>query len=268
MRKALVVVGLVIIVLGAGFLWMERGFLKTLWGKIFREQVKGYTPAKTPNEALDKFREACKDRDYHAAASYCTGDYLEQIDKAADPASELGKQIDALAGLMDDRGVPSKDTKDCLKLLDPFPSNFDVLDVKMADDGETATATIKELEVPELGWNSVIVKLRNKAWCKEGSSEDIFRSLSRGIFEGTPPKLTPPTTVKLKAERQGDEKIWKIDFKVTPQLRKSVGRLCDRYRNYVTGIEKIRGELRSKQIITEDDLEAKMKNTIAGAGGE
>jgi hypothetical protein len=267
MRKALVIVGLVIIVLGAGFLWMEKGALKALWGKIFREQVKGYTPAKTPNEALDKFREACKDRDYNVAASYCTGPYLEQISKAADPASELGKQVDALSGLIDDRGINSKDSKDCLRVLDPFPSSFDVLEVK--EEGDTATATIKEQEVPHDGWDvAVILKLRSKAWCKEGSSEDIFRALSRNILPGTAPARTPPTKIKLKAEGEGDQKHWKIEFPVTPQLRKSVGRLCDRHRNYVQGIEKVRMMLRSKEIITEDDLEAKLKNTIAGAGAE
>jgi hypothetical protein len=260
MRKALVLVGLVIIVLGAGFLWMEKGALKALWGKIFREQVKGYTPAKTPNEALDKFREACKDRDYNVAASYCTGPYLEQISKAADPASELGKQVDALRDLMDDRGVPSKMTKDCLKVLDPFPSNFDVAELK--EEGDTATATIKEQEVPAGGWDSVIHELGARSWCK---NEDIFRALSRNILPGTPPALTRPTVIKLKAEGEGDQRHWKIEFPVTPQLRKSVGRLCDRHRNYVQGIEKVRMMLRSKEIITQEDLEAKMANTIVGA---
>jgi hypothetical protein len=221
---------------------------------------KGPTPAKTPNEALDKFREACKERDYKAAASYCTGPYLEQIDKAAEPASELGKQVDALRDIMDDHDVPSKDTKECLRLLDPFPSNFDVLEIK--EDGDTATATIRELDVPEGGWDSVIVKLRGKAWCK---NDDIFRSISRGILPSTPPNSTRPTKIKLKAEEKGDQRTWKIDFPVTPQLRKSVGRLCDRHRNYEKDMEKVRLMIRTKEIITQEDLEAKMKNVIAGA---
>src|SRR5262245_18526933 len=36
------------------------------------------TPAKSPDEALKKFREAVKVRDYEAAAGYCGGEYGEQ----------------------------------------------------------------------------------------------------------------------------------------------------------------------------------------------
>ena len=45
--------------------------------KWFRT-AEGFTAAKTPNEALDKFRDAIKKRDYETAATYCGGDYAEQ----------------------------------------------------------------------------------------------------------------------------------------------------------------------------------------------
>jgi hypothetical protein len=262
MRKALVVIGIIIVVAVGGWLWFfKKPEIQKEIEKFKEEQVEGFTPAKTPNEAFEKFREACKKRNYKAAAKYCTGNYLEQIDKAAEPASKLGEECDKLRDSMELReGVPSKMTKECLKLLDPFPSNFNVLDVK--EDGDTATATIQELEVPEGGWDAVVASLHAHAWVK---NDDIFRALCRNILSGKPPKLTPPTKIKLKAEGEGDKRCWKIEFPVTPALRKAVDHLCDRSQNYCKGIEKVRMMLRTKEIITQEDLEAKMKNTINGA---
>jgi hypothetical protein len=253
MRKALVLVGLLIVVAVGGYLWFfKRGEIQEKGKQIYEEEVKGYTPAKTPNEALVKFREACKNHDYKAASRYCTGEYLELIDGAAEPARELAKEAEALSGLIDDRGIDSKMTKQCMKLLEPFPSNFDVLQLKT--DGDTATAVLQEQEVPEGGWQPVIYDIIRHNWVK---NPRIFRSLSEGIL--------PVSKVKLKAEMQGDEKVWKIEFPVTDLLRKNVGRVKDKYKNYVTGLDKVRMEVRTKQIITREDLEAKMVNTMSGA---
>jgi hypothetical protein len=219
-----------------------------------RAEVKGYTPGKTPNEALDKFREACKNHDYKAAARYCTGEYLEQIDKAAEPASELGKEAEALTDVIDRYGIDSKMTKDCMKLLEPFPSNFDIVEVKA--DGDTATAVIKEAEVPPGGWGPVIRDLMAHKWMKNPT---ICRSLSRGVL------MDPPARIELVAVQEGGQKVWKIKFPVTPDLRQSVGRLCDKWKNYKQGLEKVKLMVRSKEIITREDLEAKMANTMSGA---
>jgi hypothetical protein len=249
MRKALVVVGLVIIVLGVGFLWFQRGVLAELWGKLFREQVKGYTPAKTPNEALSKFREACKDRDYKSASMYCGGPYYEHITRAAEPASKLGEEIDALQNIMDKFEVPSKLTKDALRLLDPFPSNFDVKDVK--EDGDKATAVIVETE--PFNPSATLIELKTHSWYKNPA---IFRSLSRDVFG---------RKIELRAEGDGDQRIWKIYFPVHPELPTTVGRLVDKQQNYTRGLEKIKTRIRAKDIITKDELEAEMKNTLNGA---
>ena len=61
--------------------------------------VKGYTGAKDPAQAMDKFREAIHNRDYKSASYYCTKNYAEMLKKSHDNASELGSTIDNIASI-------------------------------------------------------------------------------------------------------------------------------------------------------------------------
>ncbi len=83
MRKLIVQVAALLLITGVAYLGLfQRQAVMGLF-KQARLNAKGYTPAKSPEEALDRFRKAVKDRDYEAAASYCGGDFVEQINKAA-----------------------------------------------------------------------------------------------------------------------------------------------------------------------------------------
>ncbi len=103
--------------------------------KWFR-QAMGLGPAKTPTEALDRFREAVKKRDYATAAEFCDTDYREQVLKVAKSARKLGEAIDSLVYNMDKHGVNSKKTLHMLRLLEPFPKTFKVVDVKESEGGK------------------------------------------------------------------------------------------------------------------------------------
>ena len=49
-------------------------------------KARGFTPAKSPNDALDKFKQAIEKRDYQAASLYLSGDYKEWFDKGRSDA--------------------------------------------------------------------------------------------------------------------------------------------------------------------------------------
>jgi hypothetical protein len=88
------------------------------------QTVSGYTPAKTPMEAMDKFRDAIQARKYKFAASYCTKPYAEQLERVADGAAQLGEEIDRIEKYADNKGIKSEKLGYLLHQLDPFPKNF------------------------------------------------------------------------------------------------------------------------------------------------
>src|SRR5437879_12435811 len=105
MRNFAVMIALLVIVGGGLYiaLFKRDWFSKTV-SDVTRE-AKGYTAAQTPQEAIDKFRDAIKSRDYESAATYCGPEYAEQMRKGAKAAKELGEGIDDLLHAMDKHGV-------------------------------------------------------------------------------------------------------------------------------------------------------------------
>ncbi len=88
------------------------------------QTVTGYTPAKTPTEAMDKFREAVLARKYKAAAIYCTKPYADLLERSADNAAELGFAIDKVRDYGQSKGFKTDKMAFVLHFLDPFPKNF------------------------------------------------------------------------------------------------------------------------------------------------
>ena len=96
--------------------------------------AEGYNAAKTPDEARDKFRTAVKDRDYEAAAVYCTADYADQLRRGAIAATALAKAIDNLEHQMEVNGVKSDKVRLVLRLLEPFPREVKLSSVEKKGD--------------------------------------------------------------------------------------------------------------------------------------
>src|SRR5262245_17282252 len=69
--------------------------------------AKGFGPAKSADDALDKFRQAIEKRDYDAASQYLSGDYREWFEKGRDDAEALAIEIDNLKSAMKKHGVRS-----------------------------------------------------------------------------------------------------------------------------------------------------------------
>ena len=245
MRRVIVQVSLILFFLIAGYLGIfQREFVKGWFGKM-RLDAKGYKPATTPREALDHFRDAVKNRDYDAAATYCGGDYAEIMRKASKPAASLGESIDNLVTNMDSNGIKSYRTKLVLMLLEPFPTNFKVTQIKEQGEDRAYATLVEDTGAP--------LKLdgRYENWNLDPL---MLRSLARGI----------PQQVELRREGAGDQKIWKIYFPVTPVLNLSVDELCDKYQNYVRALDKVKYEVKNDPV-TKSDVERRLKTELEEA---
>ncbi len=113
--------------------------LRPAFVKAWFQKASGFTPATSPEDALDKFKKALEKRDYEAAALYVTGDYKEFIDKGGKDAKELATAVDDLQAVMKTTGVKSDKVDYALFLLTPFPATFKIAKVeKQGDDKATA----------------------------------------------------------------------------------------------------------------------------------
>jgi hypothetical protein len=105
---------------------LRPGFVKEWYMK-----AEGYTTAQTPTEALEKYRTAIKKRNYEAALRYTGGDYHEQLKIGGDAAAKLGKAIDdVMYTFKETKNLKNDKVEYALRMLDPFPTEFVVEDVK------------------------------------------------------------------------------------------------------------------------------------------
>ncbi len=87
-------------------------------------KARGFTPAKTPEEAMEKFREAIERREYQYAAIYCTKPYADFLEKSHENASNLGSIVDKFRNWGDEKSLLTDKLIIALYQIDPFPSNF------------------------------------------------------------------------------------------------------------------------------------------------
>ncbi len=82
MRKFVVgVAAFVVVTLTAYIGLFQRAAVMSLFAQT-KLAAQGYTAAKTPDEALDGFRKALKERNYEAAELYLGGDFTSEFHRA------------------------------------------------------------------------------------------------------------------------------------------------------------------------------------------
>ena len=246
MRKLFVQAAALLLITGVAYLGLfQRQAVMGLF-KQAKLSAKGYTPAKTPEEALDKFRDAIKNRDFEAAASYCGGDYVEQINKAASGAKTLGDAIDNLQHNMDQEGVKSDKVKLVLRLIEPFPRQLKVMDIKKRGDDFAYAVLIEESGTP------LKVDGRFEDWRIDPR---LLRPLTRGM----------PNLVEVRRVGEGDKAQWKIHFPVTPELRDCVTYLAENASNYARSLDKVKYAIK-RDAATKSDLERELRVELEEAG--
>jgi hypothetical protein len=228
MRKTAVQIALVLILVLGGYIALfQREWALGMFRKA-KYRAKGYSPAATPAEALDKFCEFIKKRDYDTAALYCSGEYAGLLKKGAGAGEKLGSTIDDVLSAIDNKIGKNEKCTLVLRLLDPFPPDIKAGDTK-ADpkDPDRATGVIIEE-------TSGSRHARNPVDFHDWKVDPLLiHALKRDLV----------AKVELRREGDGEEKSWKIVFPVSQNLRDAVNVLNDKYKSYVTGLKTLHDEV-------------------------
>jgi hypothetical protein len=173
--------------------------------------MKGYGLAKTPDEALDRFKKALEARNYEAASRFLEGDFQVQFRKVAKPASRLAEATDNFRHAGTDRGYIDAQVDAILYSLEPFPKTVTVKDVKKSEGGDTATALITSdtpsHSIPQ-GGLAVTLKKKEDVWRLDIPLTPDWRAYLDGIEkygqQYTNALDTVKTRMKTDATTKGD----------------------------------------------------------------
>jgi hypothetical protein len=242
-------VGLLLVLGLIGFVgyvaWVQPEWAMA-WLRDVRRDVAGFPAAKTPQQLLDKFKDAIKKRDYDAASVYCTNDYAEQLRKGGPAAYKLGKAIDDLESVLETKGLKSRKIEFVLKTLDPCPKDVKFVDLQYKEGEDKATVQVGEDAKP-------VIPIDLTGWKYDPT---FSRALIRGMPQGM--------VVGLLRSGEGDKERWQLDFKVNDVLRQAVDDLKDKHMKYVNGFDKLRYEVLNHPM-TEKDAESRLKEELTDA---
>jgi hypothetical protein len=233
-------------------------FQRDWWMPYFkkgRHTALGFTPAQSPQEAIDKFRQAMKGREYEAAALYCTGEYAAELRRAASAGEAMGEALDNLQAQMDKSGVQASDrAKVVLLLLEPFPRQTRV--VKLDEQGEDkAQVTIEEdygtLRPVDLGSERWAVNL-------------LFYHALAGGPTGNLALGQPMEIEIIREDAEDDDEAWKLNLPVTADDRRRIDELINKYNFHVKALDRIREDMRV-DAVTRFNLESRLRSELESA---
>lgn len=246
--KALIIVIVVGVIVAFGVFLIFPGTRPDFVKKWFLT-ARGVTPAQTPRDALEKFSERIKERDYETAVLYCGGDYAAEMRIGAPNGTKLAKAIDDVLHNMETVGIRSDKAKFVLALLAPFPAEMKIKTLDFKEGSDKATA---DLEFVIDGKVTQNVQFSDN-W-----------QVDPKIFMALFPKPLWNGRVELKLEGDGKEKGWKIHMPVSPQLRESVSTLKTSAGNYVRGLENLKYAIKH-EAATKADMENQLRKQLEEA---
>jgi len=232
MRRTLTIIGLLAVVCIGGYL----GLFKREAVADLADSARGYPKAKTPQECVDGFKKAVRDRKYDKAARYCTKDYAEQLKRGADAAHDLGESIDDLTHRMRHDGVMTSEVEFVLFQNDPLPPE---LKLTLMTTGEKEATAAIGLDNPAL------VSQPTTTW-----KYDMW--FIRAFYFDYPRDA-------VRLVKQGDH--WFIDVPVTPDMRTRVDRLVRNHRDYVNAFKKMSEEVRIERT-TKNDVTTRLRELL------
>ncbi len=250
---------------------MRPGFVQA-----WIDQLGGFTPAQTPNEALEKFRECIRKRNYKTAAKYLDGDYREQFSMAADAATKLGDEVDNLQQAVQTVGLNAPAGKLILEELQPFPKDFEFTTPArpLKDEQYRVLSKLMPKEFPpdeiktlgdKVASSTISIKLAattdNPNRMNTGGMEPkIFLSLVPGTM--TTPRWDG--IVALKESGNDKEKGWKIIFPLFTDVPLKVDYLKQNYGNYTQALKNIKQGVKN-DAATKSTFEADLSKELVGA---
>jgi hypothetical protein len=242
----------ILIVVGAVVAFGAFTFVPSLrpgFVKKWYFMAAGFTTAQTPTEALEKYRSAIKQRNYEAALLYTGGDYHEQLKIGADAAAKLGKAIDdVMYTFKNTKNLKNDKVEYALTMLDPFPTEFVVDDVKT--DKKDENLAVAMVSLPSLGKQLGTVNMSD--W-----------KVDPNIWLALVPNA-PKMLIQLKKEKVGKDDGWIIYMDVSPALRKKVQTLKDYHGNYAHSLRLLNDELKNDQH-TVENFERDLKRELEAA---
>jgi hypothetical protein len=232
MRRKITLIGL-LAVLGIGaflFLFKREAVADMV------DSARGYPKAKTPQECVDNFKKAVKERKYDKAAKYCTKEYAEQLKRGAEAGKEVGESIDDLIHRMKSDGVLTSEIEFVLFQNDPLPPDLK-LTVQTPGDKEASAAISVD--------NPALLTVPTGTWKYDTRFVKAFYAdYPRGY---------------VRLVKEGD--YWKIDVPVTPEMRMRVDRLIQCSKDYVNAFKKASEEVRTERT-TKLDVATRLKELI------
>lgn len=209
--------------------------------------VQGYSTAKTPGDAMDRFRDAIHKRDYKNAAYYCTKDYGELLKKAHANAAEYGGNIDKIREWGKNNGLLTDKLKIALLLADPFPINFKAGPAPK-EEADKKTYGNYVWETPHTLDNPATNFIED---LKQMDPKMFQQILYFRMFDG-----------KIELVREAEE--WKLSVPVSPAWQTLVSHFNDRCKTYNTGLQgfwkDVNNQRYSKKSEYEGDVLAVFRN--------
>jgi hypothetical protein len=233
---------------GAAYVWFFQH--DWLMGLLRRGQniAEGYKPARSPSEAMEQFRKAVKDRNYQAAALYCTGDYAEELKRNHDMARRIGQDIDKLLDWMEKKSLDSKNSKALLYYLDPFPPNWKLSgEPKKKGDDKAIGAFAPEGSIPE-----------------RPTAMLVSAKLDSLLFTNV---LLPrfPKGVELTREGSGDDAQWKINVVLAPKQPEALRLFREKYKRLQSSLDSLIDEARRGVYDRAERFESEIKSNLENA---
>lgn len=194
---------------------MEKGLETSL------ATAAGYTPAKSPAEAMDKFREAIQARKYKFAAVYVTKDYADMLDRTHEGAAELGAVLDKIRNYGKEQGILTDKTTFFLKQLDPFPKNFKA--------GPSPTKKGDDKAFAKYEWELIGGKVTQQQIFTE--LENLDKDLYQSVLC---PMLIFHNPIEIIKEKESD--AWKLKIPTNPKWEETVNYFNSRWKTHHTGL--------------------------------
>jgi hypothetical protein len=215
--------------------------------------MHGVTPAKTPREALDKFADQIKKREYKYASMYLTGKYAEEFKLGATGGKKLADAIDEMNHNLEVAGINSEKCKYVLGLLMPFPAEFKITKEPEQKEGQTTANAVLEFQI-EGQPSSKYVNFSGDVW---GVDRDMLMALY--------PISLNPKVVALwngKVNLRDDGAGWKIDFELNDAqlqyLRESkIKKLRAEGGNYVRALDNLKYSIKH-----DSDTKVNVENNL------
>jgi hypothetical protein len=264
-----------VIVLGTGaaviffvaFPKYRPGFVKA---KL--REVSGFTPAKTSTEAVEKFREAIRNRDYETAALYTGGEYKTYLEMGAEGGNKLAKAIDDLVDNVNTVGINSPDSKYVLATLEPFPKDFkfDITSSYSAKDYDTLSKFFPN-EFPAGQAKSLGDKIAIGIITFEMAKPSEAKSgrVNLGVVDPKIKMAFVPFEEKwdglvgLREEGNDKETAWRI-FIPLLDVRQKVDYLKQNWGNYTRGLENVKYAIKH-DAAAKSDFERELVKQIEDA---